>query len=159
MGSSGSTAKGTSLNASGSCGSKLSNCNSCSQKGAYFSFGKKKTSKVVKMYTMVDGKLRRVYLDTKGKYIRTGKRKKYLSKGKKIVYKSPKRRKRKSPERRKRKSPVRRKSPKRRKSPVRRKRTYYGSVGTFKDTINQGENLRYTLKKKCLLHIIQIIYQ
>ena len=57
-------------------------CNSCSQGGSYFGFGKTKPER--KAYTLVKGKLRRVYVDSKGKFYKEKTKKKYLSKRKKI---------------------------------------------------------------------------
>ena len=42
-----------------------SKCNSCSQSGLYFSFGKKTDAN---FYALIKGKQRRVYVDSKGKY-------------------------------------------------------------------------------------------
>ena len=55
-----------------------SNCNSCSQNGLYFNFGKKTD---VKLYGLIKGKQRRVYIDSKGKYYKENNKKKYLPKG------------------------------------------------------------------------------
>ena len=55
-----------------------SKCNSCSQNGLYFSFGKSSNSK---LYTLTKGKQRRVYIDSKGKYYIENSKKKYLPKG------------------------------------------------------------------------------
>ena len=57
---------------------KTSKCNSCSQDGLYFSFGKRTDTK---LYTLIKGKQRRVYVDSKGKYYKQNSKKKYLSKG------------------------------------------------------------------------------
>ena len=53
-------------------------CNSCSQGSSYFSFGKKTDTK---LYALIKGKQRRVYIDTKGKYYKEKSKKKYLPKG------------------------------------------------------------------------------
>ena len=58
---------------------KSSKCNSCSQNGLYFSFGK--TMDPIKFYVLIKGKQRRVYVDSKGKYYKENNKKKYLPKG------------------------------------------------------------------------------
>lgn len=55
-----------------------SNCNSCSQRGLYFDFGKRTD---VKFYALIKGKQRRVYIDSKGRYYKENNKKKYLSTG------------------------------------------------------------------------------
>lgn len=57
---------------------KTSKCNSCSQNGLYFSFGKKLDNK---RYALIKGKQRRVYRDSKGRYYKENSKKKYLKKG------------------------------------------------------------------------------
>ena len=57
---------------------KTSKCNSCSQSGLYFSFGKRTDAK---LYVLIKGKQRRVYVDSKGRYYKENSKKKYLSKG------------------------------------------------------------------------------
>jgi hypothetical protein len=79
---------------------KASKCNSCSQNGLYFSFGKTTDAK---FYTLIKGKQRRVYVDSKGRYYKDNSKKKYLRKNYKI-FKLSDSKKRKSP---KRKSPKR----------------------------------------------------
>lgn len=64
-----------------------SKCNSCSQKGLYFSFGKKIDDK---LYVLIKGKQRRVYVDSKGKYYKDNNKKKYLPKGTRTYKLSPK---------------------------------------------------------------------
>ena len=56
---------------------KTSKCNSCSQSGLYFSFGKRTDTK---LYALIKGKQRRVYVDSKGKYYKENSKKKYLRK-------------------------------------------------------------------------------
>ena len=78
---------------------KASKCNSCSQSGLYFSFGKRTDAK---FYALIKGKQRRVYIDSKGRYYKENSKKKYLSKGTKTHKLSPKKvkvPKRKSPKR------------------------------------------------------------
>lgn len=79
---------------------KTSKCNSCSQSGLYFSFGKKPDEK---LYALIKGKKRRVYVDSKGRYYKENSKKKYLPKGTRTQKLSPK----------KIKSSPRRNSPKR----------------------------------------------
>lgn len=57
---------------------KTSKCNSCSQKGLYFNFGKPQDSN---LYALIKGKQRRVYVDSKGRYYKENSKKKYLPKG------------------------------------------------------------------------------
>ena len=59
------------------------NCNSCSQGGSYFNFGKSKKND--KMYALINGKYRRIYLNTKGKYYNLKNKKKYISNRIKII--------------------------------------------------------------------------
>jgi len=66
---------------------KTSKCNSCSQSGLYFSFGKRTDAK---LYTLIKGKQRRVYIDSKGRYYKENSKKKYLPKGTKTQNLSPK---------------------------------------------------------------------
>ena len=81
-------------NTSSASAQKTSKCNSCSQSGLYFSFGKRTDTK---LYALIKGKQRRVYVDSKGKYYKENSKKKYLSKGNKTQklfskkVKSPKR--------------------------------------------------------------------
>lgn len=84
------------------------NCNSCSQGGQYFSFGKTTDAK---SYALIKGKQRRIYVDSKGRYYKEQSKKKYLKKGirtyklspgkkiKKLVKKSPKRDPKRGPKR------------------------------------------------------------
>ena len=72
----------------GSCKS----CNTCSEKGLYFGFGKKVELKKQddKLYAKIKGKQRRVYVDSKGnKYYREGSSRRSLPKGTR-TYKTPK---------------------------------------------------------------------
>lgn len=66
---------------------KTSKCNSCSQSGLYFSFGKRTDAK---FYALIKGKQRRVYVDSKGRYYKENSKKKYLPKGTKTHKLSPK---------------------------------------------------------------------
>lgn len=63
------------------------NCNSCSQGGLYFGFGKTTTN--VKLYALIKGKQRRVYVDSKGRYYKEQSKKKYLKKGVRTYKLSP----------------------------------------------------------------------
>lgn len=72
---------------SASSSQTTSKCNSCSQGGMYFSFGKKTEAK---LYTLVKGKQRRVYLDSKGRYYKDGSSKKYLNKNARTFKLGPK---------------------------------------------------------------------
>ena len=65
-------------NTSSASAQKTSKCNSCSQSGLYFSFGKRTDAK---LYALIKGKQRRVYVDSKGRYYKENSKKKYLSKG------------------------------------------------------------------------------
>ena len=56
----------------------MSKCNSCSQNGMYFSFGKRTDAK---LYALIKGKQRRVYVDLKGRYYKQNSKKKYLPRG------------------------------------------------------------------------------
>lgn len=58
-----------------------SSCNSCSQGGEYFSFGKYSSVNNNKVYVKMGGKIRRVYSDSKGRYYRENSKKRYLPKG------------------------------------------------------------------------------
>lgn len=79
-------------------------CNSCSEKGLYFAFGKKTD---VKFYAVIKGKERRVYVDSKGRYYKEGSVRRTLPKGTRTFKKdSPKRRV---------------KAPKRKTTPIRKK--------------------------------------
>lgn len=66
---------------------KTSKCNSCSQSGLYFSFGKRSDAK---LYALIKGKQRRVYVDSKGRYYKENSKKKYLPKGTRTHKLSPK---------------------------------------------------------------------
>ena len=57
---------------------KTPKCNSCSQGGLYFSFGKRQDDK---FYVLIKDKQYRVYVDSKGKYYKKNSKKKYLPKG------------------------------------------------------------------------------
>ena len=89
---------------------KTSKCNSCSQSGLYFSFGKRTDAK---FYALIKGKQRRIYVDSKGRYYKENSKKKYLSKGTKTQkllpkkVKSPKRKPKGYYLRKKVKSPLR----------------------------------------------------
>ena len=74
-------------NTSSASAHKTSKCNSCSQSGLYFSFGKKTDEK---LYALIKGKQRRVYVDSKGKYYKENSKKKYLPKGTRTQKLSPK---------------------------------------------------------------------
>ena len=79
-------------------------CNSCSEKGLYFAFGKKTDAK---LYAVIKGKERRVYMDSKGRYYKEGSVRRTLPKGTRTFKKdSPKRRV---------------KAPKRKTTPIRKK--------------------------------------
>lgn len=72
----------------------VSKCNSCSQNGSYFSFGKstnKSKSSEIKLYAKIKGKNRRVYVDSKGKYYKENSKRRKLPKGTKTYKLSPKR--------------------------------------------------------------------
>jgi len=86
---------------------KASKCNSCSQSGLYFSFGKRTDAK---FYALIKGKQRRVYVDSKGRYYKENSKKKYLPNSIKTHKLSPK----------KVKSPKRKLSPKRKPGPKRK---------------------------------------
>lgn len=66
---------------------KTSKCNSCSQSGLYFNFGKRTDAK---FYALIKGKQRRVYIDSNGRYYKENSKKKYLPKGAKTHKLSPK---------------------------------------------------------------------
>lgn len=90
-----------------------SNCNSCSQNGQYFNFGKNGFGKNGfgknvdnKLYVLIKGKQRRVYIDLKGKYYRENSKKKYLKKGTKTYKLSTKQKLSTKRESSKRKSPT-----------------------------------------------------
>lgn len=68
-------------NTSSASAQKTSKCNSCSQNGLYFNFGKRTDAK---FYVVIKGKQRRVYVDSKGKYYKENSKKKYLRKNHKI---------------------------------------------------------------------------
>ena len=96
----------------GNSGSSPSNgtcksCNTCSQKGLYFGFGKKVDSK---FYAFIKGKERRVYIDSKGKYYKEGSIRRTLPKGTRTFKKDLLKRKVKAPKQKA--SPIRKKSPK-----------------------------------------------
>jgi len=85
---------------------KTSKCNSCSQKGLYFNFGKPQDSN---LYALIKGKQRRVYVDSKGRYYKENSKKKYLPKGTRTQKLLPKKVK----------------APKRKLSPNRKPKGYY----------------------------------
>jgi len=97
-------------NTSSASAQKTSKCNLCSQSGVYFSFGKRTDAK---LYALIKGKQRRVYVDSKGRYYKENSKKKYLSKGTKTQkllpkkVKSPKRKPKGYYLRKKVKSPLR----------------------------------------------------
>jgi len=76
-----------------SSGGACKSCNKCSEQGLYFSFGKTDD----KLYAIIKGKQRRVYVDKKGKYYKEGSTRRSLPSGtrtykvKKSKIKSPKR--------------------------------------------------------------------
>ena len=91
---------------------KTSKCNSCSQNGLYFSFGKRTDEK---LYALIKGKQRRVYVDSKGRYYKENSKKKYLPKGTRTRKLSPK----------KVKLPKRKLAPKGPKGPKSKPKRYY----------------------------------
>ena len=74
-------------NTSSASAQNVSKCNSCSQSGLYFSFGKRTDAK---FYALIKGKQRRVYVDSKGRYYKENSKKKYLPKGTRTQKLSPK---------------------------------------------------------------------
>jgi len=96
-------------NTSSASTQNVSKCNSCSQSGLYFSFGKRTDTK---LYVLIKGKQRRVYVDSKGRYYKENSKKKYLSKGTRTHKLSPK----------KVKAPKRKSSPK---GPKQKPKGYY----------------------------------
>ena len=91
---------------------KTSKCNSCSQSGLYFNFGKITDAN---FYALIKGKQRRVYVDSKGRYYKDNSKKKYLPKNTKTHKLSPK----------KVKAPKRKSSPKGPKGPKKKPKGYY----------------------------------
>ena len=59
--------------------SNCKSCNTCSQNGLYFSFGRSQKSD--KLFAVIKGKERRVYVDSKGKFYKDGSVRKILPKG------------------------------------------------------------------------------
>ena len=72
---------GNTSSASAQSSQKTTKCNSCSQNGSYFNFGKTTDEK---FYALIKGKQRRVYMDSKGRYYKQNSEKKYLHKNHKI---------------------------------------------------------------------------
>jgi hypothetical protein len=99
------------------------NCNSCSQGGLYFGFGK--TSSNPKLYTLIKGKQRRIYVDSKGRYYKEQSKKKYLKKGIRTYKLSPSKKIKKQVKKPIKKSPIRKvkKGPK--KGPKKVPKGYY----------------------------------
>lgn len=134
MGNNSSVSSGTMQN---SFGLNTSKCNTCSQSGSYFSFGKSDSSSDFKSYILINGKERRVYSDSRGRYYHLNSKKKYLPKGTRTFTKKPKRNKI-SPQRKKNKGPQKRNRPTRNiRSPLRK---------VVKDTRNRKIGMRLSAR-------------